>query len=108
MIKIISKRYTDWVAKRKGLRGVNAVTSFPGIVVFSSKETANNKDICNHEAIHHAQMKEGWIVGWWIRYRRFEKKFGQKWNPYEIEAEENESNLDYLKTRKRNAWKQYL
>jgi hypothetical protein len=53
-------------------------------------------------------MKEGWIVGWWIRYRRFEKKFGQKWNPYEIEAEENESNLDYLKTRKRNAWKQYL
>lgn len=107
MIKIISKPYTDWVAKMKGMRYINAVTGFPGVVIFSSKETANDPVICNHEAIHGAQLLECWIVGWWIMYKRFEKKYGYKNNPFEREARANAPNLNYLKTRKRNAWKQF-
>lgn len=106
MIKIISKRYIDWVAK--GDKNIKASTCFPGIVVFRDKQSANDKVLCNHESIHQAQLWEGWIVGHWILYRRFERKYGYRRNPFEREAYANQSNLNYLKKRKRNAWKQFI
>lgn len=108
MIKIISRRYIDWIRKRKGVKTITAVTGFPGIVVFRDKESSLDKVLCNHEAIHQAQIWDGWVIGHWILYSRFDKKYGYRNNPFEKEAYANQSNLDYLKDRKRNAWREYL
>lgn len=58
----------------------------------------------NHEAIHAAQQKEMFLLGFYAKYLTY--KYDN--NPFEKEAYVNENNLVYLKTRKRNAWKNYI
>ena len=67
----------------------------------------------NHEAIHTAQMKELWFVGFYIIYffewlyrLVFHTRTAYKGISFEREAYANEGNLEYLTTRRRFAqWK---
>lgn len=104
MIKIVSPWFIR--AFREGLTGkrINATTFIPFVVIFRSKELANNARTVNHEAIHGWQMLECLWVGMWILILWF--GFTGR-NPFEKEAHENASNIDYLKTRKLYAWRKY-
>lgn len=74
--------------------------------------------LINHESIHSKQMKELlwipyylWYIIEWI-FRLFQYKFNSKQAyrniSFEREAYSNESNLDYLKSRKRYSFLKYL
>lgn len=78
-------------------------------VLFIRKDTIDNakeKDY-NHEAIHTAQMKELLYIGFYIAYLLewlyrliFHTKTAYRELSFEKEAYENETNLNYLNTRK--------
>jgi hypothetical protein len=107
MIKIIAPRYMrfrSWLAGRK----IGALAVWPGVTVFASKERAENKYLVNHEAIHHAQMREVGTIRLFIMNGRFKKKYTYRLNPFEQEAYENMYDLTYLATREPFAWKKYL
>ncbi len=108
MIKIISPWFIKIIRWRLKEPKIVAAAIFPGIVVFFDRQASSNQVLCNHEAIHHAQMWEGWIIGHWIMYAWYDKKHGYRKNPFELEAYANQKDMNYLKTRPRNAWKKYL
>jgi purine-cytosine permease-like protein len=66
----------------------------------------------NHETIHFYQMMETLIVGYYLIYlvnylwlrRNYNHKEAYRRILLEVEAYKNDSNLDYLKTRKLFAW----
>jgi len=64
----------------------------------------------NHEKIHAAQAKD---CGFWIFYYAVylfqwaSVGFKYKKIPFEIEAYKHESEIDYLKKRKKYGWKEY-
>ena len=67
-----------------------------------------------HEGIHTAQGKELWWVGFyllylmeWIRRLFISSDRAYRMNCFEQEAYRNQSDIDYLKTRKRVAWRKY-
>lgn len=99
MIKII----WPWFINTFRPKGVVATTFLPFVVIFANRLYAEDRMICNHEAIHTRQMLECLLVGaivlrlWWGFW-------GVKKNPFEREAYANEKNLNYLKTRKPYAW----
>jgi hypothetical protein len=64
--------------------------------------------LINHETIHWHQWKELWIFGFLFVYFYYHYKVGYWNNPLEREAYANERNLNYLKNRKRFAWKAYV
>ncbi len=102
----------------------NRLLPFPGFTalnlfgaVFMRKDylESNPEDLdvtMNHEAIHLAQMKELWFVGFypayffeWL-YRLVTTKFPYRKISFEREAYRHQSDPDYLKTRPRFAqWK---
>lgn len=103
MIKIIS----PWFINTFRPNGTNATTFLPFIVIFRTEKLANDRQIVNHEAIHGRQMIECLLIGsivlvWWWSFFH-----GGRRNPFEQEAYANQSNLDYLKTRKLYAWRKY-
>ena len=92
---------------------IYAITLFPFIIC---KEEMDETTL-NHEKIHLVQQKELWIIGFYCLYVYYWLR--GKWKgeqsliaylniPFEVEAYSNESNLDYLAVRKKNAWKHYL
>lgn len=107
MIKIVAPRYIKFRSWLAG-RSIGALALWPGLAIFASQERADDKYLVNHEAIHHAQMREVGPIRLWIMNGRFKKTYTYKLNPFEQEAYDNMYNLDYLKTRKPFAWKQYL
>ena len=89
-----------------------AITLFPFII---SREKMS-EDTLNHECIHIAQQKELFVVffyllyGWdylhgMIKYRSKQKAYFRI--RFEQEAYDHMFKQDYLKTRKRNAWRRY-
>ena len=102
MIKII----WPWFIRAFRPYGTNATTFIPFVVIFRNAWVANDAHIVNHEALHGYQMLECLWVGMWpiiIWY-----KFIGRQNPFEKEAYANQSNLNYLKTRRAYAWRNYL
>lgn len=81
-------------------KGFKAMTVYPFLFY---KEEMTDVDL-NHENIHAIQQKELFLFGFYAKYLTY--KYDN--NPFEKEAYANESNMDYLKTRKPNSWKNYL
>lgn len=79
---------------------INGLCLFPFIFVRDTED----EELINHEKIHFQQQKELFIIGFYVMYLVYSLR-GYKQNPFEIEAFENQYNLDYLKTRKRYAFK---
>jgi 8-oxo-dGTP pyrophosphatase MutT (NUDIX family) len=88
---------------------IGAITIGP--FVFSKGEMS--KETKNHETIHWQQYIETGILGFvclyyffylinWLMYR--EKSVAYYMIPFEREAHDNDSNLNYLQERKRYAW----
>ena len=70
----------------------------------------------NHETIHYHQQLELLFVGQWLLYVFYWLKGLIKYkdgavayaeSPFELEAYQNEADLDYLKNRERFAWRHY-
>jgi len=84
------------VYKCKYLKKILAITVAP-IGVFVRPDKMGDKALLNHEAIHWRQQKKLWYIGFYIAYL-FEWIFkGYRNISFEIEAYENEKNLEYLK-----------
>ena len=97
------------------IKGIKSITLWP--FIFIEKKEKGNKVLINHEKIHMAQAKEMWVIGFYVLYTityilnrmfGFSHKDSYRNLPWEEEAFSNQSNLDYLKTRKKNAWKDYV
>ena len=102
-----------------GLLGIEGITLWPFIIIV---RTASEVTI-NHEKIHIAQQQEMWILPFYIQYlldyrnalkglssitdASFKKYKAYAQIRFEQESYKNQNNLDYLKTRKKNAWKDY-
>lgn len=85
-------------------------------ILFTKKDELSIISI-NHESIHTEQMKEMGYIFFYIWYvieylliRLFHKKQGDAYHDvsFEEEAYNNEHDLNYIKTRKRYAWIDYL
>ena len=108
-ITIISPWITELVSV---VIDVYAITIFPFII---SREEMT-PEVLNHEMIHLHQQRELLILPFYILYVFYYFKglmaHKDKHNayfmiPFEQEAYQNENNLDYLKTRKRFAWRRF-
>ena len=114
MAKIIrSDRFTN-------LFNINGITLWPFIIINS---TADDVTI-NHEKIHIAQQLEMWILPFYIQYLLDYRKGLKVYSDltptsfkqlksyaqirFEQEAYANETDFNYLKTRKRFSWKNYV
>jgi hypothetical protein len=85
------------VALPSNLKGI---TLFPFIFV----ENKRDRVLINHELIHYQQAKELLVIGFYLWYLWEWIRRGYKKNMFEIEAYNNEKDLNYLKTRKKYAF----
>ena len=87
-------------------KGFLAVNIF-GVLFVRGTERNISDVVLNHERIHTAQMKELWYLPFYIIYllewvvRLFMKGNAYRNLSFEREAYDNETNLDYLATRRR-------
>ena len=95
----IYNKYLVW-------RGAAAWAFWP-FIFYKSKNHATLRRT-NHEKIHHAQQLEMLLIPFYILYGIYHLKYGYRDNPFEEEAFANDTNLDYLKTRKKYSWKKYI
>jgi hypothetical protein len=93
--------------------GVRGITLYPYIFIGDEGDDR----LINHELIHIEQQRELWVVLFYILYvahwlRAFSKlgdfKMAYYEIPFEKEAYANDDNLEYLKTRQKNAWKGWV
>ncbi|MHA1198102.1 MAG: hypothetical protein ACTSQF_01910 [Candidatus Heimdallarchaeaceae archaeon] len=98
-------------------KGFAAITLCPFGIYFSEEKYLNNKVIVNHEKIHWKQQVEMLVlpfylwygIEWFIKTLKPLLKINLPKSAYyslsfEREANNNENNADYLKTRKCYAW----
>lgn len=92
---------------------VGAITLYPFII---SREPMSEITL-NHEKIHLEQQREGFILWFYCLYifywgmgiaKGLSSSEAYFKIPYEQEAYDNQYDFEYLKTRKRKAWKDYL
>jgi hypothetical protein len=97
-------------------KGYKAIALFPFIFLRNKTRGPINEFTINHERIHLAQQVEMLLVFFYILYiwyiivglfRTGNYVTAYKTNPFELEANINEDNLDYLKERKFWAWRKY-
>lgn len=85
-------------------------------ILFVRNGTVMSDEVLNHEAIHTAQMKELWYIGFYLLYvfeflikliliRNWHKAYRDI--SFEQEAFKNENDMDYLLNRKPYEWKKY-
>jgi hypothetical protein len=87
------------------------------IFIWISKLTKDEVQLVRHEKIHFLQQVEMLFIFHWFFYAMFyliSRAKGQghyvayRYNPFEMEAYENENKVDYLKKRKTFAWAGYV
>ncbi len=87
------------------------------IFIWISKLTNDEVKLVRHEKIHFLQQVEMLSVFHWMLYALFymisrTKGAGHyvayRYNPFEIEAFDNEEDVDYLRNRKPFAWMLYI
>ena len=87
-----------------------AITLYPFIICKGEMD----EQTLNHEKIHLAQQRELWLVGFYLLYAFYwlrAKLHGMSNNdaymaiPFEVEAYAQQHDMDYLKNRKRFAWR---
>lgn len=91
------------------------ITLYP-FVLLKYKTDLTDKRLINHETIHFHQQKELSPLKFYYYYLRENSKLTKiygKGNAYrkisfEKEAFANDHNLEYLETRPKNAWKNYI
>lgn len=103
-MKIIRNKYTPFL-------GFRCVNLFGVLFVRGNKELSDVT--INHEAIHTAQWKELWYIGFLLWYViewliRLPKGNAYRNISFEREAYTNDKNLTYLQTRKRFAFVKYI
>lgn len=86
-------------------------------IIFVRKNANISEKTLRHEAIHSAQIKELLVIGFYALYlwfwivnlfrHRFKNHIAYRNICFEIEAYSNADDIDYLKKRKRFAWKDY-
>lgn len=86
-------------------KGFKAITLWP--FIFVRKDKPFNEVDLNHEYIHSAQQLELALIGFYFIYFVEWVAKGYRYVSFEREAYGNETNLDYLKTRKHYAWWKY-
>lgn len=92
---------------------ITAITLYPFII--------SKNEMCeftvNHEKIHIEQQKELFVlffyilyVGYWLKgkLKGMTNDDAYAFIPFEQEAYSNHYDLDYLKTRPKHAWKDYI
>ena len=82
-------------------------------ILFVRKNVRLSEKTLNHEAIHTAQWKELWYIGFILWYLvewliRLPKGNAYRNISFEREAYANDDNLTYLETRRRFAFVKYL
>ncbi len=91
---------------------VYAITLYPYVFI----KDEGNPTVINHEKIHLEQQRELWLIGFYflyILYWLIGKVKGMSNTgayhsiPFEREAYENDEDEEYLKNRKRFAWRSY-
>lgn len=92
-------------------KGFSAINLFG--LLFVKRNVTISSTLTNHEKIHSAQWKELWYIGFLLWYIiewaiRLPKGNAYRNISFEREAYENDSNLQYLETRKRFAFVRYL
>ena len=80
---------------------LNGNAWFPGIAIVRDK---SNLTVINHEKIHLQQQLELLYIGFILLYLFYQVKYGYDNNPLEVECNEHEYDLNYLKKRERYAW----
>ena len=93
---------------------IGAITLYPYIISRGEMDETT----LNHEMIHIYQQKELAVIGfyvldagYWLKNKIFNKMDSSQayYNiPFEREAYMNESNPEYLDTRKKMAWREYV
>lgn len=90
-----------------------------GVIFARRKYDPLSGTVIRHEAIHDAQARDfapenkpfkGWrkfaaYLRFYVRYLAYWTKYGYKNNPFECEARLYEDTPDYLKARRRNAYR---
>lgn len=106
--------YNKWIP----FKGFLAMNLF-GILFVRKKENGSNpilsKRTINHEMIHTAQIKElgyvffyiAYLLSWLVRIIMYPMA-AYRYIVFEQEAYDNDSNLDYLKSRKAYSWIKYI
>ena len=89
---------SKWFCRLFEIRGA---AWFPGLAIVADKKDTH---LVNHERIHLYQQLELLYIGFIIWYLIYQIKYGYRNNPFEIEAFDNENDLDYLKSRKWYSW----
>lgn len=91
---------------------IYAITLYPYIFI----KDEGNPTIINHEKIHLEQQKELWLIGFYLLYvwywlagkiKGYSNTGAYNTIPFEREAYANDENEEYLKNRKKFAWKDY-
>lgn len=92
---------------------ISAITLYPFII---SKDEMSEVTV-NHELIHIEQQRELWLIGFYFLYVWYwlMGKISGLTNddaylniPFEKEAYSKQYDEDYLKERKKHAWKKYI
>lgn len=100
-----------WINKFIPLPGFRCVNLF-GVLFVRGDKTLSSVNL-NHESIHTAQWKELWYIGFLLWYGiewliRLPKGNAYRNISFEREAYANDDNLNYLQTRKRFAFINYI
>ena len=101
-----------------GVEDLRACSFIPGVVIVADTMAAKDNVLMNHERIHFVQAKELWYVGYFFVYgwelirnrtsRDLSGISAYHANPLEYEAYMHQGDMNYLKTRKRCAWRKYV
>jgi hypothetical protein len=87
------------------------------LFIWISRLEKNQPRLIRHEKIHFFQQVELLFVGHWVmysifyvisRYKRHRHYIAYRYNPFELEAYENDLQEDYLAKRKFFAWINYI
>ena len=111
--------YSDKILDRLSwFMKIGGITLYPYIILREKYNTPyyikENERIINHESIHIQQQKQMLIIFFYMWYlfewiiRLFMKGNAYRNISFEKEAYENESNLEYLKTRKLYSFLKYI
>jgi len=94
---------SKWFTSMLGILGI---AIFPFIII--KRGYSKEDKLINHERIHIRQEMEMLVIPFYLLYFYYSIRRGYRNNPFEIEAYDNDDNLDYLKTRKLYSWTKHI
>jgi len=94
---------SNWFTSMLGILGI---AIFPFIII--KKDYKKEDALINHERIHIIQQLEMFIIPFYVLYFYYNITRGYRNNPFEIEAFDNDDNLDYLKDRELYSWTKHI